>query len=141
MKTSQKGINLIKQFEGCELEAYKCPAGIWTIGYGHTVDVYKGMKITEKEAEILLIDDLPKYEKYAQDFAINQNQFDALVSFIYNVGSGNFMKSTLRKKIMAGANEQEIRNEFAKWRRGGGKILPGLVKRRKAEADLFYQKS
>ena len=90
MKTSQKGIDLIKNFEGCRLDAYKCPAGVWTIGYGHTGNVHKGMAITQEAAEAFLREDLVKFElkvgKYDSAYHWNQNEFDALVSFAYNIG-------------------------------------------------------
>lgn len=143
MKTSKNGIDLIKSFEGCELKAYKCPAGIWTIGYGHTSGVKEGMAITKEKAKELLEHDISiKYECYinAYSLKINQNQFDALVSFVYNVGPGNLYKSTLLKKIKINHNDPSIATEFMKWKRGGGKVLPGLVKRRKAESELYFKK-
>lgn len=90
MKTSQTGIDLIKQFEGCVLTAYKCPAGVWTIGYGHTAGVKQGQRITAAQAESYLRSDLEKYEKKVDKYSRygwNQNEFDALVSFAYNIGS------------------------------------------------------
>jgi lysozyme len=146
METNQKGIDLIKFFEGCKLTAYLCPAGIPTIGYGHTgTDVTQadvGKKtITKEQAEALLISDLPKYEKGVTNnvkSVINQNQFDALVSFVYNLGEGNFKSSTLLKKINANPNDATIRNEFNKWINSNGKPLSGLVIRRKQEADLYF---
>ncbi len=146
MKTSQKGIDLIKKYEGCELTAYLCPANIPTIGYGHTgkdvtrADVGK-KKITSAEAEALLVSDLPKYESgvlHNVKSAINQQQFDALVSFVYNLGEGNFKSSTLLKKVNKDPNDSTIRNEFAKWVNAGGKKLAGLVKRRADEVELYF---
>ena len=141
LKTGNKGIELIKQFEGCKLTSYKCPAGVWTIGYGHTAGVYEGQKITHEEVETLLKNDLKKYEKYVNDYVkveLNQNQFDALVSFTYNLGPGSLKKSTLLKKI--NQNEFEAAaEEFLKWVKANGKTLPGLVKRRKAERELFLR--
>lgn len=91
LKTGQAGLSLIKQFEGCRLTAYKCPAGVWTIGYGHTAGVKQGQKITQEQADGLLTEDLQKYEKkvdkYDGRYWWNQNEFDALVSFAFNVGS------------------------------------------------------
>ena len=91
LRTSENGINLIKQFEGCHLKSYKCPAGIWTIGYGHTAGVYEGMSISQVQAESFLKDDLFKYEekvnKYYRKYIWTQNEFDALVSFAFNIGS------------------------------------------------------
>lgn len=142
MKTGTEGIKLIKFFEGCRLEAYKCPVGIATIGYGNTFykdgkKVQIGDKITQQQAEDLLADLLPKYEAVVNrnlKVTLNQNQYDALVSFVWNTGGSQ----TLFKMI----NEKA---DVDKWWRehyitGGGKILPGLVKRRNAEADLFKKK-
>lgn len=94
MKTSNKGIELIKSFEGCHLTSYKCPSGVWTIGYGHTAGVGKGQNITQAQADAYLVADLAKYESYvnALIMKLNQNQFDALVSFTYNCGQGNLKK-------------------------------------------------
>ena len=141
MKTSDKGIGLIKQYEGLKLHAYLCPAKVWTIGYGHTKGVKKGDVITESRAVDLLKDDLIDAESAVtkQDLAINQNQFDALVSFVYNVGSGAFAGSTLLKKIKKNPNDPLIRTEFAKWNKSKGRVLDGLVKRRKAESDLYFK--
>ena len=102
MKTSQNGINLIKKYEGCRLTAYKCPAGLWTIGYGHTKNVKSGQKITQKQAENFLKQDLKTFEKgveKAVKVRLNQNQFDALVSFAYNCGLGALKTSTLLRKL------------------------------------------
>jgi len=143
MKISQNGIDLIKKFEGCELKSYKCPAGVWTIGYGHTHDVHEGMEITEKEAEKMLIDDLSgEYEYYVNNYSlnINQNRFDALVSFVYNLGPRNFSKSTLLKKIIKNPDDLSIVSEFMKWTKAGGKVLEGLRKRRLAESELYFKK-
>jgi lysozyme len=141
MKTSPNGIALLKAHEGLRLTAYRCPAGVLTIGYGHTgADVSDGKTITPTEAEQLLRDDLQWAEKTVAEALpdSNQNQFDALVSFVYNVGAGAFKTSTLLRKAKACANDPTIRAEFAKWNKGGGKVLPGLVKRRAAEATLYF---
>ena len=140
MKTSDKGIGLIKRFEGLRLKAYLCPAGKPTIGYGHTKDVKLGDVITEKEAEQLLLEDLIVVENEINkhNLDINQNQFDALVSFVYNVGVGNFRTSTLLKKIKTDPNDKTIANEFKRWVYSNGKKLPGLVKRREEEAKLYF---
>ena len=140
MEISKKGLDLIKSFEGCKLVGYLCPAGIPTIGYGHTgKGVTVGMKITKAQAEQLLVFDLEKFEKSVNNAVkvkLTQCQFDALVSFTYNVGAGNLVKSTLLKKVNAkdfiGAS-----NEFKKWNKGGGKVLAGLTRRREAEKKLF----
>lgn len=139
LRTSQKGIDLIKQFEGCVLTAYKCPSGVWTIGYGHTDGVKQGQKITRNQAETYLKNDLKIYENAVNKYVtapLNQNQFDALVSFCYNCGVGAFKSSTLRKKLNA-QNYDGAAQEFARWNKGGGRVLSGLTKRRAAEKALF----
>lgn len=144
MNISQKGVDLVKHFEGLFLNAYLCPANVWTIGYGHTGikhndgTVRAGRKVTKQQAEQLLADDLNA--KYAPDVRrfiavpLTQDQFDALVSFHFNTGA--LGKSTLRRKLNAG-DYSGAATEFAKWTRGGGKVLPGLVRRRRAERKLF----
>ena len=142
MKTSKNGINLIKNYEGCRLTAYKCPAGVWTIGYGHTAGVKQGDKITQLQADTLLAVDLQKFE-YSVNKAvkkpITQNEFDALVSFAFNVGTGNFEKSTLLRLVNMGQFELAAK-QFEKWIYAGGKPLTGLKKRRLAEKTLFLKK-
>lgn len=138
-KTSQAGVNLIKSFEGCKLTAYQDSAGVWTIGYGHTSGVKKGMTITEAQAEAYLKGDLVTAENAVNGkvtYSIKQNQFDALVSFTYNVGSGNFGSSTLLKKLNQG-DITGAANEFEKWNKAGGQVLEGLVRRRAAEKAMF----
>ena len=142
MKTSQKGIDLIKRFEGCSLTAYKCPAGRWTIGYGHTNGVEKGQKITKKQAESFLKEDIEFYEDGVNKYVsapLTQNQFDALVSFTYNVGLGAFKTSTLRQKLNAG-DYTGAAKEFPRWNKSSGFVLNGLIARRKAEKELFEGK-
>ena len=144
MITGEKGIELIKKYEGLRLEAYRCPAGKLTIGYGHTGnDVVPGMQINKEMAELLLKNDLKIYEKVINELVkvqLTQNQFDALISFIYNVGIGNFKKSTLLKLINQN-KMKEAAEEFLKWNKvsqpGGLKELPGLTKRRAEEKKLF----
>jgi len=140
MKISDNGIELIKKHEGLRLEAYLCPAGKWTIGYGHTKGVKPGQVVTKEEAERLLREDLIVVENEINrhNLNINQNQFDALASFVYNVGVGNFRTSTLLKKIKANPNDKTIANEFKRWVYSNGKKLPGLVKRREEEAKLYF---
>lgn len=140
MRTSQRGINLIKQHEGLRLEAYRCPAGIYTIGYGHTAGVRRGDVIDERRAEQLLADDLKKFEAVVNRECpgINQNQFDALVSFTFNLGETNLRKSTLLKCVKANPDNQNIYTEFLRWNKLKGEVLPGLIRRRKAEADLYF---
>lgn len=137
MNTGYKGISLIKSFEKLELKAYKCPAGVWTIGYGHTKGVKKGDVCTEAQAEQWLKEDLSDAETAMAGLKLNQNQFDALVSFTFNLGVGNFKKSTLYKKVKANPNDPSITDEFGKWKFANGKELAGLVRRRAAEAELY----
>jgi len=142
MQMSQEGINaLLKKFEGCKLKAYRCPAGICTIGYGHTSAagapaVKDGMSITQKQCDDILRADLVKYETAVQNVVkqpLTQHQFDVLVDFAYNAGIGNLLSSTLLKKVNA-AQFDAVPAELMKWTKGGGKVLPGLVKRRQAES-------
>ena len=139
MNISKKGIDLIKRFEGCRLKAYKCPAGVWTIGYGHTNNVRPDDIITQDDAEELLKRDLKVHEdnvKRVVKIALTQNQFDALVSFEYNVGYGAFANSTLLKLLNAG-NYNGASKQFERWVYAGDRVLEGLVKRRKAEREMF----
>lgn len=146
-KASQKGLDLIKRFEGLELKPYKCPAGIPTIGYGNTY-YPSGSKvkltdpvITKEKAEELLKFLLGSYEKSVDSFCrddISQNQFDALVSFAYNCGVNSLKSSTLLKKVNANPNDPTIKAEFLKWNKASGRVLAGLTKRRQAEADLYF---
>ena len=141
MKIGFKGLNLIKEFEGFREKAYKCPAGVWTIGYGHTGGVKEGDVVTSNEAEKLLIQDLDWAEKVVYKHVnvfLNQNQFDALVSFVFNVGSGNFQKSTLLKRLNSG-QYSDVPHELKRWNKGGGVVLPGLVRRRRVEGELFME--
>ena len=142
---TKEGIELIKHFEGCRLEAYRCPAGVLTIGYGHTQGVTEGMTITQEEADELLKRDLLSFEVNVRGCVIpnlNDHQIDALTSFAYNVGIGNLRRSTLLRIInRGGATEEEIRRQFDRWIYAGKKVLPGLKRRRKAEADLYFTPS
>jgi len=141
MKVSKTGIKLIKTFEGLRLESYRCPAGVLTIGYGHTGNVLAKQKISEKLAEDFLKQDLIKFEKAVLSYIkidLNQNQFDALVSFSFNVGTGAFKNSTLVKRINSGDNPNIVAaEELPKWNKGDGKVLQGLTRRRAAEVELF----
>ena len=140
MRISQAGKDLIISFEGIRLQAYKCPAGVWTIGVGSTQPpVSPGEEITKKEAMDRFDRDLVKFEKAVDRLVtvpLTQNQFDALVSFTFNVGEGALAKSTLLKKLNAG-NYDAVPAELMKWTRGGGKELPGLVRRRRAECAMW----
>ena len=146
MKTSQNGINFIKRHEGLRLKAYQDSAGVWTIGYGSTGGVREGDTINEAQAETLLKVDLQTAEKEVNRhrLPLNQNQFDALVSFTFNVGAGAFRNSTLLRRIKENVNHPDIPNQFKRWVNAGGKRLDGLVKRRRQEADIytkgFYEK-
>ena len=142
MKSSDLLLNKIIDFEGCKLTAYRCPAGVWTIGVGHTKGVKQGQKITEAQAISLLKGDLLPCEKYVNDLGVckTQGQFDALVDFCFNLGTGALGRSTLLKFIRQGKAEQYIRGEFAKWVKSGGKTLAGLVKRRAWVADRYFGK-
>ncbi len=140
MKISNKGLDIIKQYEGLKLQAYQCTAGVWTIGYGHTKGVKQGDSINEEQAEQYLIRDVQVAEDAinAENLNINQNQFDALVSFVFNCGVAAFKSSTLLRKIKADANDPAIADEFAKWRNAGGSAVAGLVRRRGSESNLYF---
>ena len=135
------GLQLIKEFEGLRLEAYICPAGVWTIGYGSTGEhVYPGQVITEPEAEELLRKDLWRFEDAVSsrvEVTLTDNEYAALVSFTFNCGCGALQESTLLRRLNAGEPKERVFcEELPKWVRGGGEVLPGLVRRREAEIDL-----
>ncbi len=139
MKCSQAGIELIKRHEGCRLRAYQDSVGVWTIGVGHTLGVYESQTISQEEADRLLAADLVSAEKCINNsipFGLTQNQFDALCSFVFNLGCGALRNSTLLRKITEG-DDIGASEEFGKWTHAGGKILNGLVARRAAEKELF----
>ena len=140
MEISDKGVDLIASYEGCRLEAYKCPAGVWTIGYGHTAGVNPGDTLpSEESAKALLKEDVIKYAGYVNScvkkgliiFLLNQNQFDALTSFCYNCGNGNL------KKLVSGRDAGTVAEKMLLYNKGGGKVLAGLVRRREEERALF----
>ena len=151
-----KGIPIIKKFEGLRLTSYLCPAGVWTIGYGSTLyengsKVQEGEKITIDRADGLLINTVHLFEKSVKVLvksSINENQLGALTSFAFNIGIGKpatklspasgFTGSTLLKKVNANPADPTIRDEFMKWNKSGGKVLNGLTKRREAEANLYF---
>ncbi|MGE3681942.1 MAG: lysozyme [Bdellovibrionales bacterium] len=140
-------VNLIKLFEGYRSKAYLCPAGVWTIGHGTTrypdgFKVMPGDTCTEEEAEAYLAYDVKEYAAHVKsvvEVRINNNEFCALTSFCYNVGMGNLSRSTLLRLLNAGTPRIEVAEQFARWNRGGGKVLRGLVRRRKAEKELFLR--
>lgn len=139
MKTSAEGIALIKKFEGLELDSYQCSANVWTLGYGHTQGVAEGDSCSEEEAEIILVNDLKEFETYVNalvDVDLDQNQFDALVAWTFNLGPTNLRTSTLLKKLNAG-DYNDVPSEIKRWNRAGGQVLDGLIRRREAEALLF----
>lgn len=140
MHISDRGVELIAKYEGCRLEAYKCPAGVWTIGYGHTAGVKEGDTLASEEAaKSLLKEDLAKYAGYVNacvkkgviGFTLNQNQFDALTSFCYNCGNGSL------EKLVNGRDAATVADKLLLYNKGGGKVLPGLVRRREEERELF----
>jgi len=142
MRVSNEGLDLIKHFEGLSLKAYKCPAGVWTIGYGTTgvPEARLGVVISAARAEELLAIDVDKFSRQVwvlvSDVVINQHQMDALIAFTYNVGIGAFKTSTLLKKLLQ-KDYTGVSKEFLRWTKAKGKELPGLVKRRRAESLLF----
>ena len=144
MRMSATGLATVKEFEGLRLKAYKCPASVWTIGYGHTSAagapiVTPELVITKDEAEEVLARDMEQYEEGVRKYVkvdLTQGQFDALVDFAYNAGVGALAKSTLLKRVNA-EKFDEVPAEFMKWTKGGGKELPGLVRRRRAEVKLW----
>ena len=140
MNISNRGLDLIKSFEGCVLTAYKCPAGVWTIGWGHTKNVYEGMSITQDEADRLLVEDVQVYanavNQYQSRFNFTQEEFDSLTSFTYNCGVGSL------QAVMSCCNtKQEIAEECKLYNKGGGVVLAGLVRRREEEYKLFMSGS
>ena len=142
MQISQEGLSLIKKFEGCELEANKCAAGVWTIGYGSTKGVKSEDTITQEEADQLLLHEMAEYEGYVNDMVkvdLNQNQFDSLVSWVFNLGPSNLSSSTLLTRIN-NKDWKDVPNQIKRWNKAGGKTLQGLIRRRDAEALLFEGK-
>lgn len=137
-RIGQAGLDLIKQYEGCRLAAYRCAAGVWTIGYGHTAGVHSGMTITQAQADVYLQQDIAKFEGYVNNPAyvpitanLNQNQFDALVSFAFNLGAGNL------RKLCKGRTAAQIAQAMTQYCKANGKVLAGLKRRRAAEQALF----
>jgi lysozyme len=142
MNISQEGISLIKKFEGCELEAYKCAAGVWTIGYGHTKDVKEGNSITKEQAESMLVHELQEYcndVDIAVKVDLKQNEFDSLVSWTYNLGPTNLNSSTMLRVLNEGKHD-EVPAQMKRWNKASGQVKEGLVRRREAEALMFEGK-
>ena len=147
MEINKAGKDLIKRFEGCKLKAYKCPAGVWTIGYGNTfyedgTKVKEGDVITQERAEELfdiIINDFVRMTDALVKSDVTENNFSALVSFTFNVGTGNLRRSTLLRKVNANPKDPSIRAEFMKWTKANNVVLKGLVRRREAEAKLYEQ--
>lgn len=144
MKTSPQMIRLIMQWEGFRAKAYRCPAGVLTVGYGHTgPDVTATTRLTMDEAETMLLSDLGKIEASVTAMArsagrdLSQHQFDALVSLAFNIGPARLRRSMLWRKIRNNAPVEEVAREFRRWVHGNGKVLPGLVSRREREAMIY----
>jgi len=142
MKISQEGIELIKKFEGCRTESYRCSANVPTIGYGHTAGVKDGDSCTQAEAESILAEDLVEFEDYVNDLVtveLTPSQFSAVVAFTFNLGPKNLSESTLLKLLNL-EKYDEIPAQFKRWNKAGGKVLDGLIRRREAESLLFQGK-
>ena len=143
MNISQEGLSLIKKFEGCKLESYKCAAGVWTIGFGSTSGVEEGMKISQERANMLLLEDVEVFEEAVNNLVevdLEQNQFDALVAWTFNLGSTNLKNSTLLK-VLNDKNYEGVPEQIKRWNKatvdGERQVLEGLVRRREAESLLF----
>ena len=142
MEISQEGLSLIKKFEGCKLQSYKCAAGVWTIGYGSTNGIEEGMEISQERADMLLLEDVEVFEKAVNELVevpLEQNQFDSLISWTFNLGPTNLKNSTLLK-VLKNKNYDEVPTQIKRWNKAGGKVLQGLIRRREAEALLFEGK-
>lgn len=149
MKLTKEIKDFVKAKEGLSLTAYLCPAKVWTIGYGNTsyetgIKVKQGDKISKERAELLFDNTFENFALQVKQLVfkstLNDNQFSALVSFAYNVGIGALKSSTLLRKVKANPNDKTIANEFAKWNKGGGKVLAGLTSRRAKESDIYFKK-
>jgi lysozyme len=140
MTASVKAFDLIRRFEGLRLEAYQDVVGVWTVGFGTTRGVEPGMVITKEQAEAMLRTEVARIEQMIDGMItapVTRGQFDACVSFAYNLGCGNLMKSTVLKKV--NARDPSAAAEFLRWDRAGGKVLAGLTRRRQAERELFIE--
>lgn len=140
MRCSRECIEALKDFEGLSLTAYQCPGGLMTIGYGHTgKEVVPGLKISLQQAEDYLREDIRFAEIWVENWRqCTQNEFDALVSMIYNIGVGTFSRSTLKKRIDANASSEEIEKQWLRWVYAKDRILPGLQRRRKWEIERYF---
>jgi lysozyme len=138
VKINARGLDIIKKYEGLRLKAYKCPAGRLTIGYGHTGDVKKGMEITEHQADVILDLDVERFEREVEELfpGANEDEFSALVSLAFNVGTTRLEDSKLRVAFLAG-DKWMAANQFLAWRFAAGKVMPGLLRRRSEEKKLF----
>ena len=143
LMTSWALVSALMHFEGLRLEAYKCPGGVWTIGYGHTFNVKRGDRISKYAAKEMLIEDIRIVERQVMALKVchKQGELDALVSFAFNLGIERLKESTLLKRIQRHEGEDAIKHEFRRWVRAGGKELPGLVSRREWECLRFFQDS
>ncbi len=142
MKASKKCLDLIKEFESLRLMAYRCTSDVLTIGYGHTKGVKEGMTISRDKADEFLVSDVADVERQLinslPNVVLSQNQYDALVSLVFNIGIGNFNSSTIKKKIIANVNDPDIKYQFSRWKFSRGKIANGLVRRREIESELYF---
>lgn len=140
-RASDTLIQAVKQFEGLRLKAYRCPAGIWTIGYGHTRGVKAGQQITREQADSLLVGDLLPFVQYVNRLGVckTQGQFDALVDFCFNLGQAALGSSALLQRIRINADDATICKEFRRWVHSGGKVLAGLKKRREWECEQWMK--
>ena len=142
MKISEEGKALIKKFEGCKLDSYRCSANVATIGYGHTKDVSDGDTCTQEEADQMLAEDLEEFEGYVDKLVtvdLEQNQFDALVAWTFNLGPTNLKSSTLLRVLNEGKHEN-VPSEMRRWNKAGDETLEGLIRRREAEGLLWENK-
>ena len=146
MEISQEGLSLIKKFEGCKLKSYKCAAGVWTIGYGSTNGIEEGMEISQERADMLLLEDVEIFENAVNELVkvpLEQNQYDALVTWTFNLGPTNLKNSTLLK-VLNDKNYEGVPEQIKRWNKatvdGERQVLEGLVRRREAEALLFEGK-
>lgn len=146
MKINQAGIEMIKSFEGLKLHSYQDGGGVWTIGYGHTgPNVVKGLEWFVSTADMMLRVDIARFEefliKWLADYKVtlNDNEFSALIAFIFNIGCGAFNKSTMAKLIYNKSPKADIAKQFIRWNKDNGKVVPGLTRRREAEAVLFLK--